>query len=365
MSHQLTFSRTKEPRKRVAILVENEFEDIELKIPQTALNQASAETIILGARMNDRYRGHRGTITVAPDATTTEIGAEAFDVLMILGGSMRANPNVLRLVREAIALEKWIVAIGYGPQVLIDAEQLSNRKVTGFRAIRRDIENAGATYIDAPALVDGRLITARRPGDLPIVMTTLFRLLGLSVPERDLPKSNYIGHDWWELGAAWGGSSRADIVRALDTAIVGERYTAERFRQYAFHTHRPSLLSILSEIVEAKRTHANLLEKRLHETFNETVNWQILGTETLAALQGSLQRSDDVDIMRKMLGDLQTGIIDAYRLCNQLSDPTTVEILDQIEVDLSKYEQCLAALYRRVTSGKVKPPLPTTAAVMR
>ena len=364
MSSNHSLYRTQSARKKVAILVENEFEDIELRIPQTALNQAGAQIIILGARMNDRYRGHRGTIAVAPDATTTEIGAEDFDALMILGGSMRANPNVLRLVREAIALEKWIVAIGYGPQVLIDAEQIANRKVTGFRAIRKDIENAGAIYIDAPTLVDDKLITARRPGDLPIVMTTLFRLLMLSISNQKLPKSNYIGHDWWELGAAWGGSSRADIVRALDTAIVGERYTTEIFRQYVFHTSRPSLLSLLSEIIDAKREHADLLEKRLHEAFNETVSWQVMGGETLAALQGSLQRSDDIEIMRKTLGDLQTGIIDAYRLCNQLSDPTTVEILDRVESDLSKYEQCLAALYRRVSGNQVKPPLPTTVAVM-
>lgn len=364
MASNLSLNRTENIQKKVAILVENEFEDVELKIPKTALRQAGAKVIILGARMNDRYRGHHGTITAAPDATTTEVCADSFDALMILGGSARANPNVLRLVREAIALEKWIVAIGYGPQVLIDAEQLSGKRVTGFRAIRKDIENAGATYIDAPTLVDGKLITARRPGDLPIVMTTLFRLLNLSIPDRSLPKSNYIGHDWWELGAAWGGSSRADIVRALETAVIGERYTTEIFRQYAFHTNRPSLLSILSEIIESKRDHANLLEKRLHEAFNETVSWQVMGGETLAALQGSLQKSDDIDIMRKTLGDLQTGIIDAYRLCNQLSDPTTVEILDKVEDDLSKYEQCLAALYRRVSGHKVKPPLPTTAAVM-
>lgn len=365
MSAKLNRMSPQSASKRVAILVENEFEDVMLKIPQTALKQAGAEVVILGARMNDRYRGHRGTITVAPDATTTEVCAETFDALIILGGSMRANPNVTRLIREAIALEKWIAAVGCGPQVLIDAEQLLNRKVTGFRAIRKDLENAGATFIDAPTLVDGKLITARRPGDLPILMTTLFRLLGLSIPGQALPKSNYIGHDWWELGAAWGGSSRSDIVRALDTAIVGERYTTEIFRQYAYHTSHFDLLSILSEMINSKRDHASLLEKRLHEGFGETANWQVMGSETLAALQGGLQANDDRAIIRKMLGDLQTGIIDAYRLCNQLSDPATAEILDIIEADLSKYEQCLAALYRRVTSGKVKPPMPTTVAVMR
>lgn len=126
--------------KRVAILVENEFEDIAFKVPNTALKQAGAIITVLGARMNDDYKGHHGTVTVTPDATTTEVHAEDFDAFVILGGSIRVNPNVIRLVREAIALKKWVVAIGIGPQVLIEADQLSGKQITGFRAIRKDIE---------------------------------------------------------------------------------------------------------------------------------------------------------------------------------------------------------------------------------
>lgn len=358
-------TRASNRTQRVAILVENEFEDVDFKIPYTALKRAGVEVSVLGARMNDRYRSHHGTVSALPDATATEVHAEDFDAFILLGGSIRINPNVIRLVRDAIALNKWIVAIGTGPQVLIDAEQLSGRRVTGFRAIRKDLENAGATYLDAPTVMDAPLITARRPGDLPIVMTTLFRLLGVKVPGQQLPQTNYLGHEWWQLGAAWGGSSRTDLVRALNTAIVGERYTLECFKQYSYRAEDVHLRTLLSEIIEGKKRHSQQLEKRLKEGFGEEVSWQALGSEAIAALQSWLLSSDDRSILRRTLGDLQTGIIDAYRLCNQLSDPVTAEVLDTIASDLSHYEQHLASYYRAQYLKQIQPPLPTTVAVMR
>lgn len=345
--------------KHVAILVENEFEDIEFTITNAALKQASAVVTVLGARMNDDYKGHHGTVIVKPDATATEVHAEDFDTFIILGGSIRINPNVVRLIQDALALNKWIVAIGTGLQVLIETHQLSGKQVTGFRAIRTDLENAGATYIDTPTAVDSPLITARRPGDLPILMTTLFRLLEISPTHKLLPPNNNLNHyDWWELGESWGGTSRAELVKALNTAIVGERYTLESLKQYSYRAKDASVISLLAEMIDSKQHHIKQLSDRLHKVFGEEVTWQAIGGETLAAIQSWLQSSDDRSIIRRTLGDLQTGIIDAYRLCNQLSDPVTAEILDTIASDLSRYEQCLAALYRKQIS-LAAPPLPT------
>lgn len=352
-------------RKRVAILVENEFEDVEFKISNTALKQAGAVVTVIGSRMNDTYRGHHAAVTVTPEATATEISAEEYDVFILLGGSSRVNPNVVRLIQDAIALKKWIVAIGYGPQVLIETHQIAGKQLTGFRAIKTDLENAGATYLDAPTAVDTPFITARRPGDLPIVMTTLFRLLEINIAHKKLPLTNHLNHhDWWELGESWGGSSRLDLVKALNTAIVGERYTLEEIKQYSYRAKDPGLVLLLSEIVESKQNHIQQLQDRLHDGFGEAVTWQALGGEAVAALQSWLQSSDDCAIMRKTLGDLQTGMIDAYRLCNQLSDPVTAAILDTIASDLSKHEQCLAALYRNQSILPALPPLPTTVSVM-
>lgn len=195
-------------------------------------------------------------------------------------------------------------------------------------------------------------------------MTTLFRLLEISTPEKELPSTNHLHHhDWWALGEAWGGTSRVDLVKALNTAIVGERYTLELLKQYSYRATDPSVISVLAEIIDSKQHHIKQLTDRLHEGFDEAVTWQALGSEALAALQSWLQSSSDHTIIRRTLGDLQTGIIDAYRLCNQLSDPVTAEILDTIVADLSKYEQYLAALYRS-QSQPPQPPLPTTVAAM-
>ena len=357
-------AQTSYKTKRVAILVENEFEDVDYKIPHTALSQAGAKLTVIGARMNDSYKGHHGTVTVTPQATATETHAEDFDAFIILGGSIRVNPNVVRLIRDAIALEKWIVAIGTGPQVLIETHQLSGKQVTGFRSIRTDLENAGAIYLDAPTAVDAPLITARRPGDLSIVMTTLFRLLSLSIAHKKLPLTNHLSHEWWAIAQSWGGSTRAELVMALNTAIVGERYTLESLKQYLHRAQDFALKSLLEEIIESKKQHIQRLSQRLQQGFGEPITWQAMGSEALAALQSWLLSSSDRAITRRALGDLQTGIIDAYRLCNQLTDPVTAELLDTIATDLSKFEQCLAAYYRQQFLTSAEPPLPSTVSVV-
>lgn len=352
--------------KKVAILIENQFEDLEFKIPRSALRQAGATITVLGSRMNDEYRSYRGTVSVKPDATATEVGAEDFDAFVIPGGSIRTNPNVVHLVMNAIIQGKWIAAVGYGPQVLIEADQLRGKKVTGCRAIRKDIENAGATYLDAPTIVDDHLITARRPGDLPIFTTNLLKLLELTIEGAHLPDTTEHTHEWWKLGEAWGGSGRRELIQALNTAIIGERYTLEAFRQYSYRVSDEELRLLLEEISDRKQKHVQRLEDRLHKTFHEQVSWQALGSEAYAALQTWLQSSDEISVLRRALGDVQTGVIDTYRLCNQLTDPLTVDILDTIEQDLARYEQRLAILYRARAGERVQPPIPTTvAAVVR
>jgi protease I len=351
--------------KKVALLIENQFEDLEFQIPSNALRQGGARVIVLGSRMNDTYQSYRGTISVKPDATATEVVAEDFDALVIPGGSIRTNPNVVHLVTHAIAQGKLVAAIGLGPQVLIETDQLKDKQITGSRAIRKDIENAGAVYLDAPTVVDGHLITARRPGALPIFTTTLLRMLGLTIEGTHLPDTISHAHEWWELGAEWGGSTRHDIIQALNTAIVGERYTCEAFRQYSYRASDEKLCQLLQEISNLKQQHIQTLEERLHKTFHEQVSWQAVGSEAYAALRGWLQTSDDIAILRRSLGDMQTGVIDTYRLCNQLTDPLTVDILDRVEQDLARYEQRLAALYREhVVGADVKPPIPTTVAAV-
>lgn len=351
--------------KRVAILCENQFEDFLFQVPYQALQQAGARVSIIGSRMNEEYHGKRGKYSCKPDDTATEVRASDFDGLVIPVGNIRANPFAVSLVKEAINQEKAIAVIGYGIQVLIETDSLKGKKVTGLESLHKDIENAGADYLGGPVVVDGNLITARRPGDIAILTNSLLRYLKLEV-KKETPSEHEEHHtfDWWKLAADWGGSSRRDIVNALNTAIIGERYTLEAFKQYSYRARDQEIRHILQEISNTKQHHVQLLETRLYDAFGERVSWQAVGSEAYAALNSWLQSSDEPSILRRALGDIQTGVIDTYHLCHQLSDPLTVSIFDEIKQDLSQYEQKLADIYRSRSGDKIQPPLPTTIAAV-
>jgi protease I len=347
---------------RVAILIEKNFEDSEFQVPYTALTQAGAEIVVLGSRMNDEYKGKRGKVTIKPDATATEVAAEDFDAIVIPGGAapdrIRTNPNAVRLVVQAMDEGKPVAAVCHGPQVLIEADRLRGRRATGFLAIRKDMENAGATYVNERLVIDGNLITSRQPGDLPIFATAILARLGLTIENLTLPDVSEHHYEWWKLGEAWGGSSRSDIVKALNAAIAGEHYTSKTFEHYAEHASNSELRSLLQELGTTKKHNITRLETRLAD-FNERASWQAAGGEVYANLQNLVQSGDDVAIMRRALGELQTGVVDAYNLSVQLTDPLTADLLMEVEANLAQCEQRLADFYRSRLGKNPQPPIPT------
>lgn len=349
--------------KRIAILIDGGFEDSEFLVPRTALNRTDAVLTVLGSRMNEEYKGKRGKVSVQPDATTAEVRSEDFDAIYIPGGHapdrMRRNDQAVRLVMNAMAQEKMVASICHGPQMLIEADQLQGRRATGFRSIRKDIQNAGATYLNDPVVVDGNLITARRPGDLPLFTVTLLGMLGLVVTGEALPAPNELEDEWWQLGAQWGGSSRQEILNVLNTALVGERYTLSGFRQYLEKIDNTEAKLVFGQVISAKEIHVEQLEIRMRQ-LGETVSWQAVGSEALATLQSWLQSNDESEILRRGLGDLQTGAIDADRFSGQLTDPKTCELLDQITTNLTELEGRVGDLYRARFGSHAEPPMPTT-----
>ncbi|MBW4472137.1 MAG: type 1 glutamine amidotransferase [Stenomitos rutilans HA7619-LM2] len=348
--------------KRVALLVEHQVEESEFHIPYNALKQAGAEVVILGSRMNDVYQGKQGSLSVHADATTTEVLAKDFDAVIIPGGmapdAMRANRNTVRFVREAIALGKWVAAICHGPQVLIEGGLVHGKRMTGFKAIRKDLHNAGAVVLDAPLVVDGNLITSRRPGDLPIFATAILKRLELSIPDLTLPDETDQNADWWKLGEAWGGSSQGEIVQGLHMAIAGECYGLQAFEHYAENATDVEMSCVFLAICDTRQHHIALLEKRLSRL---GVQLQTSVSDTYDHLKTWLQFSrGDANLLRRALGDLQTGVIDMYKLRNKLTDPATVEIFDQMEINLAKEEPLVANLYHtRLVAETIEPPQPT------
>jgi protease I len=157
--------------KRIAILVEEGFEDSELIESMKAMKNTDIGVLIIGSGSREAYTGKRGIITVTADITAGEANAETFDGVIIPGGyapdKMRLHQPMIDLVRKAHDQDKVIAAICHGPQLLISAEIVRGRRVTSWPAIAVDLRNAGAEWVDAPIVQDGNIITARRPADLP------------------------------------------------------------------------------------------------------------------------------------------------------------------------------------------------------
>ncbi len=348
----------------IAILIEEGFEDSEFKVPYTAFQQAGANVSVLGSRMNQTYQGKQGKVSIKPDGTTTEARAQGFDAVVIPGGGapdkMRTNPNTIAFVQEAAALGKLIAAVCHGPQVLIEADLLRGLCATGFISIRKDMENAGATYIDEPVTTDGNLICSRQPGDLAIFTAAILSRLNLSIPDQSLPDRNDNSAEWWQLAEAWGGSTRQEIIEGLLKAMAGERYSQEAFKHYAEITTDSATRSVFLEISEEKVSHLELLESRLR-TLGEQLFLPAMAAGAFASLRNILPPADEMTILRQALGDIQTGVIDCFQLQVQFTDPVSTMIFSSIERDLAKAERRLARLYQeRIGLSTPEPAQPTT-----
>jgi len=175
--------------KRVAIIAANEFEDVELLYPFVRLSEEGAEVIIIPMKLGKHPRpadpskpvtGRYGTpipLEVFKEGERhvlmdlKDVKVEDIDALVIPGGFspdyLRRDREVLNFVRRAYEQGKIIAAICHGPHVLISAGIVKGKRVTGVSAVRDDLVNAGAIYVDEPAVRDGNIITARVPDDLP------------------------------------------------------------------------------------------------------------------------------------------------------------------------------------------------------
>src|SRR5437773_2130869 len=167
--------------KRVAMLVEAEFEDRELTGPLDALRAAGASVTIVGPVAQTEYRGKRGEATIVSDLAAGSARMQDFDALVIPGGhapdKMRMRHAMVDLARDAMHSGKPVAAICHGPQVLISANVLRGRTLTCWPSIAIDVKNAGGLYVDKPVVEDGNLITSRKPDDVPLFSDAIIRAL--------------------------------------------------------------------------------------------------------------------------------------------------------------------------------------------
>jgi protease I len=167
--------------KRVAMLVEQEFEDREVTGPLDALRGAGATVVLVGPTAGAQFTGKRGEAVVTSDAAAGGARMHDFDALVIPGGHapdrMRMRHAMVDLAREAMEAGKPVAAICHGPQLLISANALRGRTLTCWPSIAIDVKNAGGLYVDKPVVVDGNLITSRKPDDVPAFSDALIRAL--------------------------------------------------------------------------------------------------------------------------------------------------------------------------------------------
>ncbi len=360
--------KVKSNTMKIAILIEQDVEDVEFQIPYKVLPKAGAEVTVLGSRLNEKYAGKQGQLSIEADATTTDARAENFDAVVIPGGwapdKMRTNMKTVRFVQDALNQGKLVAAVCHGPQVLIEGDLLKGKRATGFRAIRKDMQNAGANYENMPVVTDGNLITSRRPADLPVFVAAIMRYLNIEPKSFQLPSENDMNYEWWKLAEEFGGSSKSEIVDGINTAIRGERYAMTAFEKYAEKATAQDLRDLFNEIAASKGRHIQTLEARL-ASLEEKETLQAAGSGAWATLKSWLQSSDDTSLMQRALGDLQTGVVDAYNLANQHTDPLTAAIYDEIEIETAKQEQRVADIYHaRLGTNETQPAKPTTGAAV-
>jgi len=157
--------------KRIAILAEQDFEDVELTEPLRELKAAGAAVTVVGSGTRKTYTGKRGAAEIRVDADADRVKADDFDAVVIPGGyapdKMRLHPSMVDLVKRMHDSGKLVAAICHGPQLLISADLVRGRKVTSWPSVAVDLRNAGALWVDEPVVQDGNLITSRQPADLP------------------------------------------------------------------------------------------------------------------------------------------------------------------------------------------------------
>ncbi len=155
---------------KIAVLIDNGFEDSEYTRPAAAFRRAGHELVHLGRKKASVIRGKKeGTPVIIDRAVAGALPAD-YDALLIPGGHspdhLRADPEPVAFVREFAGTGKPVFSICHGGQLLITADVLSGRKVTGWKSIARDLINAGAAYRDEEVVVDKNFVSSRQPSAL-------------------------------------------------------------------------------------------------------------------------------------------------------------------------------------------------------
>jgi protease I len=165
--------------KRAALPIGPLFEDTEATYPLYRLREAGAEVVVVGLKAGETIRGKKGQ-ELDTEAAAAELSAEELDLLVLPGGygpdKLRTDEGVKRLVRDMNERGKPIAFICHAGWIPVSAGILEGRRATSYHTIADDMRNAGAVWEDAEVVVDGNLVSSRKPDDLPAFMDALIEV---------------------------------------------------------------------------------------------------------------------------------------------------------------------------------------------
>lgn len=167
---------------RIVVPLAEDFEDSEFTVPRERLAAAGHTMTVVGRTAGETVRGKRGEASALVEATAASADPGAFDACVIPGGyspdHLRTDRGTIALIQTMMGQGKPVGAICHGPQLLIEAGVVSGRTLTSYPSVRTDLENAGARWVDREVVVDGNLVTSRRPDDLDAFTRALLQALG-------------------------------------------------------------------------------------------------------------------------------------------------------------------------------------------
>ena len=181
--------------RKVAFLATDGVEQVELTAPWNALEQAGADLILVSDKadriqaMNHHEKGQSFPV----DTIVAAVTGRDFDALVLPGGvgnpdTLRTNKDAVRFVREFMEADKPVAAICHAPWLLVEADSVRGRTITSWPSLETDIRNAGGAWVDKPVQLDQKLLTSRKPEDLPAFCAQLVALLSTAIDERRLDK---------------------------------------------------------------------------------------------------------------------------------------------------------------------------------
>ena len=166
--------------KKIYLLIEDFFEDSEAIYPYYRMIEEGYEVLIVGPEKNRVYKGKIG-MTLKSDISASEADLNDVAAVIIPGGNapdrMVRNKDMVEIVKNAMKNCKIIAAICHGPLMLIEADVIKDKKVTGFESIRTLLKLAGGEFIDRDVVVDDNIITSRKPADLPVFCKSIIELI--------------------------------------------------------------------------------------------------------------------------------------------------------------------------------------------